>query len=156
MDDAAAINRSPEGFFLQGLVRAEPRYSEDIRSSDFYAQWTKPGVVLPDAEATRLEFVKRHLEVVKQCNEADLRRVYELDYNKVMKIQKPKGRSGSAGSYGKQGGAGNAGSYGKQSNASNAGSYGKRGNDGNAGNRQFSQKRDFEGRLGKNKKYRRF
>lgn len=144
MDDAAAINRSPEGFFLQGLVRAEPRYSEDIRSSDFYAQWTKPGVVLPDAEATRLEFVKRHLEVVKQCNEADLRRVYELDYNKVVKIQKPKGRSGNAGSYGKQGGAGNAGSY------------GKRGNDGNAGNRQFSQKRDFEGRLGKNKKYRRF
>lgn len=91
-----------------------------------------------------MEFVKRHLEVVKQCNEADLRRVYELDYNKVMKIQKPKGRSGNAGSYGKQGGAGNAGSYGKQSNASNA------------GNRQFSQKRDFEGRLGKNKKYRRF
>lgn len=91
-----------------------------------------------------MEFVKRHLEVVKQCNEADLRRVYELDYNKVMKIQKPKGRSGSAGSYGKRGNDGNAGSYGKQSN------------DGNAGNRQFSQKRDFEGRLGKNKKYRRF
>ncbi|KAK8816172.1 hypothetical protein WA556_001117 [Blastocystis sp. ATCC 50177/Nand II] len=153
LDDAAAINRSPEGFFLQGLVRAEPRYSEDIRSSDFYAQWTKPGVVLPDAETTRLEFVKRHLEVVKQCNEADLRRVYELDYNKVMKIQKPKGRSGGAGGYGKQGGAGG---YGKQSNASNAGSYGKQSNDGNAGNRQFSQKRDFEGRLGKNKKYRRF
>ena len=153
MDDAAAINRSPEGFFLQGLVRAEPRYSEDIRSSDFYAQWTKPGVVLPDAEATRLEFVKRHLEVVKQCNEADLRRVYELDYNKVMKIQKPKGRSGNAGSYGKQGGTGG---YGKQNNASNAGSYGKQSNASNAGNRQFSQKRDFEGRLGKNKKYRRF
>lgn len=134
-------------------MRAEPRYSEDIRSSDFYAQWTKPGVVLPDAEATRLEFVKRHLEVVKQCNEADLRRVYELDYNKVMKIQKPKGRSGNAGSYGKQGGTGG---YGKQNNASNAGSYGKQSNASNAGNRQFSQKRDFEGRLGKNKKYRRF
>lgn len=141
LDNAAVINRSPEGFFLQGLVREEPRYSDDIRSSEFYAKWSKPGMVMPDAEEKRQKFVKRHLEVVKKCNEGDLRRVYELDYNKVMKIQKPKS---------KQGNYENRWNVGKQKNSGNSG------NNGNNGNRPFSQKREFEGRLGKNKKYKRF
>ena len=102
---------------MQGLIRSEPRYDEDITSSEFYKKWSQPGMVLPDAEAKRQEFVKRHLEAVKKCNGDDLRRVYELDYNKVMKVQKPKNKNN---------------------------------------HQRFSQKRDFEGKLGKNKKYRRF
>ena len=55
-----------------------------------YQKWGKPGMVLPDSEKKRLEYVKRHLEAVKKCDKEDIRKVYETDYNEFMNIHPPK------------------------------------------------------------------
>lgn len=57
-----------------------------IASSPLYQQWGQPGLVLPDSEQRRLELVEKHLAAVKRCDQKDLRRVYENDYNQFMNI----------------------------------------------------------------------
>ena len=81
---ASAIHNSPNGYFLKGLIRSAPRYSDAISTSNFYRTLTQSTVDLSDVERRRQELVKRHLEAVKKCGEKELRNVYELDYNKFI------------------------------------------------------------------------